>query len=165
MDVSELCAPEFVTVPASASVREAAVAMRDHQVGAVAVTDPQAAGRVIGMVTDRDLVLDLLASGRPAEGQVIGELCHTDLAAVPVGTPIGEAVRAMQRRGVRRLLVTGHDNAVVGLVSLDDLLEAVAGELDALAGTLRAGLARERRRTVRLSAMTPGTSSTTPDAP
>jgi len=146
MDVSELCSREIVTVPASASVREAAVAMRDHQVGALAITDPLAPGRVIGMVTDRDLVLDLLAAGRPAEGQPIGELCHTDLAGVPVGTPIGEAVRTMQRKGVRRLLVMGHDNAVFGLVSLDDILEAVAVELDALAGTLRAGFARERSR-------------------
>jgi CBS domain containing-hemolysin-like protein len=98
-------------------------------------------------VTDRDLVLDLLATGRAAEGQAIGGFCRTELAGVPGTASIGDAVHAMQRSGVRRLLVTGPGDSVTGLVSVDDLLDAVAGELGALAGTLRAGFARERRRT------------------
>lgn len=149
MNVSDLCERDVVTVPASASVRQAATAMRDQQVGALAVTDPYESGRVIGMVTDRDLVLDLLATGRPTEGQAIGALCRTDLAGIPAGASINDAVHAMQRSGVRRLLVMGDGDAVVGLVSMDDLLDAVAGELDALAGTLRTGLARERGRITR----------------
>lgn len=148
MNVSDLCERDVVTVPASASVRQAATAMRDQQVGALAVTDPYESGRVIGVVTDRDLVLELLATGRPAEGQAIGGLCRTDLAGVPAGASINDAVHAMQRGGVRRLLVMADDGAVVGLVSMDDLVDAVAGELDALAGTLRTGLARERSRIV-----------------
>jgi hypothetical protein len=52
----------------------------------------------------------------------------------------------MQRAGVRRLLVMGKDKEVMGLVSIDDLLDAVAGELDALAGTLRTGIVREASR-------------------
>lgn len=151
MNVSDLCERDIVTVPASASVRQAAAAMREHHVGALAVTDPYEAGRVIGLVTDRDLVLDLLATGRSPEGQPIGEFCRTELAGVPGTASIGEAVQAMQRSGVRRLLVTGPGGEVTGLVSLDDLLEAVAGELDALAETLRAGAGRERARGKRAS--------------
>lgn len=146
MNVSDLCERDVVTVPGSATVQQAAAAMRDQQVGALAVTDPYAAGRVIGLVTDRDLVLDLLATGRAAEGLAIAAVCRPDLAGVPAGTSINDAVHAMQRAGVRRLLVMGEGDAVLGLVSLDDLLDAVAGELDALAGTLRTGLARERAR-------------------
>lgn len=144
MNVSDLCQRDIITVPASASVRDAAMAMREHHVGALAVTDPFETGRVIGLVTDRDLVLDLLATGQPAQGQAIGGFCRTELAGVPGTASIGDAVRAMQRSGVRRLLVTGPDNSVTGLVSVDDLLDAVAGELDALADTLRAGVSRER---------------------
>lgn len=143
MNISSLCERDIVSVPASASVRQAAVAMRDQHVGALAVTDPYAPGRVIGIVTDRDLVLDLLASGRPVEGQAIGAICRTELAGVPAAASVHDAVQAMQRSGVRRLLVMGEDDAVIGLVSVDDLLEAVAGELDALAGTLRKGTLRE----------------------
>lgn len=151
MNVSDLCERDIVTVPASASVRNAAMAMREHHVGALAVTDPYEPGRVIGVVTDRDLVVDLLAMGQPAEGQAIGAFCRTELAGVPGTASIGDAVRAMQRSGVRRLLVTGPDNAVTGLVSVDDLLDAIAGEIDALAGALRVGAGRERARSTRKS--------------
>lgn len=149
MNVSDLCQRDIITVPASASVRDAAMAMREHHVGALAVTDPFETGRVIGLVTDRDLVLDLLATGQSPQGQAIGGFCRTELAGVPGTASIGDAVRAMQRSGVRRLLVTGPDNAVTGLVSVDDLLDAVAGELDALADTLRAGVGRERAKITR----------------
>ena len=146
MKISDLCERDIVTVSAAASVREAAAAMRDQHVGALAVTDPYRPDRVIGIVTDRDLVLELLATGRPAEGQAIGALCQTDLAGVPASASLEEAVRAMQRSGVRRLLVMGDKEEIVGLVSIDDLVHAVAGELDALAGTLRTGVVREGSR-------------------
>jgi CBS domain-containing protein len=145
MNVASLCRREVVTVPASASVREAAAAMRNEHVGALAVTDPYTPGRVIGVVTDRDLVVDLLATAHPVD-QAIGSLCHTELTGVAGGASIHEAVQTMRRCGVRRLLVLGEDNAVVGLVSADDLFEAVASELDALASTLRNGVAREGSR-------------------
>lgn len=146
MNVSSLCQRDIVSVPASASVRQAAAVMREQHVGALAVTDPYEPGRVIGIVTDRDLVLDLLAAGHPVDGQAIGTVCHADLAGVSADASVQEAVQAMQRSGVRRLLVMGEDDAVVGLVSADDLLEAVAGELDALAGTLRNSVLREGSR-------------------
>lgn len=146
MKVADLCTNDIVTVPASASVREAAVAMREHQVGALAITDPFQPGRVIGVVTDRDLVLDLLAAGRPVEGQSIGDYCQTRLVGIRDTATVEEAVHALQGGGVRRLLVMGAGNTVVGLVSFDDLVGAVADELDGLADSLRTGRSRERAR-------------------
>ncbi len=146
MNVASLCEREVVTVPASATVRQAAAAMRDQHVGALAVTDPGAPDRVIGIVTDRDLVLDLLATGRPVEGQAIGALCRTDLVTVAATAMLDEAIGAMRHAGVRRLLVLDAHGAVAGLVSLDDLLHAVAGELGALAAAARAGVVGEGGR-------------------
>jgi CBS domain-containing protein len=146
MNIANLCERDIVTVPASASIREAASIMRDQHVGALAVTDPYKPDHVIGIVTDRDLVLQVLATGRTGEGQAVGDVCRTDLSGVPATASIHEAVQAMQRAGVRRLLVMGKDKEVMGLVSIDDLLDAVAGELDALAGTLRTGIVREASR-------------------
>jgi CBS domain-containing protein len=146
MKVSDLCEREVVSAPANASVRDAAAIMRDQHVGVVAVTDPYAPGRVVGILTDRDLVLDVLAAGRAPEGQAIGALCRSDLAGVPAGASLDEAVQAMQRSGVRRLLVMDQEDMVVGLVSIDDLVDALARQLDALAGTLRNGVAREGHR-------------------
>ncbi|WP_332813569.1 CBS domain-containing protein [Ramlibacter sp.] len=145
MKIASLCRREVVSVPASASVQQAAAVMRNEHVGALAVTDPYSPGRVIGIVTDRDLVVDLLAPGHPVD-QAIGSLCRTELAGVPVDASIDEAVQAMQRHGVRRLLVLGPDNAVAGLVSTDDLLAAVARQLDGLVGALCDGVAGEGSR-------------------
>ena len=91
MNISTLCRRDIVSVPASTSVRQAAGVMRDQHVGALAVTDPYAPGRVIGIVTDRDVVIDLLAAGHPVEGQAIGSLCRTELAGVH---------RALSGRGI-----------------------------------------------------------------
>lgn len=160
MNIASLCPREIVTVPASASVREAAILMRDEHVGALAVTDPYAPGRVVGIVTDRDLVVDLLAAGRSAEDQAVGAIAQPDLAGVAAGASVHEAVEAMQRSGVRRLLIMGKDNAVLGLVSMDDLLGVVAAELGALAATSREGPAREgsrKRARARAEGEGPGT--------
>lgn len=148
MDISSLCQREIVSVSANASVPEAAEAMRHHHVGALVVTDPDEPGRAVGVVTDRNLVVDLLAKGLPVEGQTIGTLCSTNLVGVPATATVQEAVQAMRRAGVRRLLVVRPGGSLVGLVSADDLFEAIAGELEALAGALRSGISRESLRTM-----------------
>jgi CBS domain-containing protein len=147
MDISSLCRREIVSVSANASIREAAEAMRHHHVGALVVTDPEEPGRAVGVVTDRTLVVDLLAPGLPVDGQTIGALCRTNLVGVPATASVQEAVQAMRRAGVRRLLVAQPGGSLVGLVSADDLFEAIAGELEALAGALRSGISRESLRT------------------
>lgn len=147
MDISSLCQREIVSIRADASVRQAAEAMRQNHVGALVVTDPEEPGRAVGLVTDRNLVVDLLAAGLPVEGQAIGTLCSTNLVGVAATATVQEAVQAMRRAGVRRLLVVRPGGTLVGLVSADDLFEAIAGELEALAGALRSGIARESLRT------------------
>jgi CBS domain-containing protein len=146
MNISSLCRREVVSVNANASVREAAQAMRSEHVGALAVTDPEEPGRIVGILTDRDLVVDVLATGRPPAGLAVGNLCHGELVGVPAASSVDDAVNAMQRAGVRRLVVQQADGSVVGLVSADDLFEAIATELGGLAGALRGGIVREGMR-------------------
>lgn len=147
MDISSLCHRDIVSVSANASVREAAQIMRQHHVGALVVTDADEPGRAIGVVTDRNLVVDLLAQGLPPEGRTIGTLCSTSLIGVPSTATLPEAVQEMRRAGVRRLLVVRPGGELVGLVSADDLFEAIAGQLESLAGALRSGIAQESLRT------------------
>lgn len=148
MNVSSLCHRQIVSIGANATVREAAEAMRQHHVGALVVTDAQEPGRAIGVLTDRDLVVDLLAPGLPVEQQSAGSFCSASLVGVPDSATIPEAVRTMRRAGVRRLLVVEPGGSLLGLLSADDLFEAIAGELESLAGALRSGIARESLRTV-----------------
>jgi CBS domain-containing protein len=140
MKIADISRRAPVTIPATASVREAARAMQAEHVGVLGLTDPFEPGRIVGVVTDRDLVLQVLAAERPAEGQMVAGACSTNLHGVPKQA----TVEAMQHHGVRRLLVLGDDGrSVEGVLSMDDVLGVLANELSALAATLRVGLARE----------------------
>lgn len=147
MNLTDLCRREVVTIAANAPIRAAAHAMRQNHVGALVVTDPYNPGRCIGVVTDRDLVIDVLAQGRPVDDHPIGSIANTQLVGVQRTASIKEAIDTMRRAGVRRLMVLDRDNGVIGLVSADDVLHAIAQELGALANAFDAGYAQEGLRT------------------
>jgi CBS domain-containing protein len=156
MNMFDLCKRDVVSLSGQATVREAAQAMRDRHVGCLVLTDPEEPGRVMGMLTDRDLVVGLLALGLPVEGQTVGALSHGELAAVPGNATLQEATEAMHTAGVRRLLVMHPDGSIAGIVSMDDILDALALQFEALAGALHSGIARESARPQRVSAAPPG---------
>lgn len=144
MTVASICKREIVTLDAGASLRDAALAMRAEHVGSLVVTQLiGGAEQAIGVVTDRDLVVDALALDLDPHRTNIGQLAKRHLSAVPGNASLGEAVEIMREAGVRRLLVTEGDGRIVGIVSFDDVLEALAGQISGLAGAVRSGIARE----------------------
>jgi len=105
-----------VTAPSSASVREVAELMREHNVGSVVLVE---SGRLEGLVTDRDLAVGVLADGRDAGDRA------RDHASAPVvtGQPdmgVEEAAAVMVQHAIRRLPVVDGDR-LTGIVTLDDL--------------------------------------------
>jgi len=148
MQVGSMCKRQVVSIDAQGSLGEAARLMRQHHVGALVVTSSETPGRhVCGIVTDRDLVLDALARDANGEDLRVGELAHTTLVLVSEHADLGDALQAMEHSGVRRLLVKGSNDQLLGLLSLDDLIEAYAAELDCLVRIIRSGMARELRET------------------
>lgn len=146
MNVSSLCARKIVAIDADATLSDAAALMHEQHVGALVVTAASGAdGRdeAVGIVTDRDLVIDAVARDLQPSQHRVRAIASRRLTGVPGTAGLAEAVAAMERGGVRRLLVTDADGAIVGLVSADDLLAALAGELGGLARALRGGIARE----------------------
>lgn len=143
MNIASLCQREIVTVSADASLRTAATLMRDQHVGSLIVTDGVDAPRVVGVVTDRDLTIEALAGDLDIPTTTVGQLASISLVAVPGAATVQEAVDLMEQKGVRRLLVVGERGALVGIVSADDLLEAIAAELGGLARAMQSGIARE----------------------
>jgi predicted transcriptional regulator len=130
--------------------------MRTRHVGALVVTASEGERpNVVGIVTDRDLAIEILARNLAGADVKVGHLSSRHLAAVRGSASIAEAVTVMQQAGVRRLLVTEDDGQVAGLVSSDDLLDAIAGELSGLASALRAGIARESAERKAISPPTP----------
>lgn len=147
LSLAQLCQRDTLTLSAEASVRKAAEMMRTHHVGALALTDPEDPTRVVGVVTDRDLVIHLLAQDRAPQEQNIGAFGTTHLIRVPGSATVHEAVQAMNQHGVRRVFITEPNGRLMGLLSLDDVLAQLAQELGGLAQALRIGIDLESSRT------------------
>ena len=143
MNLASLCTREVVGIRADASLREAATLMCEEHVGALVVVTSDEPPQVVGLVTDRDLALDALGRAQPATELQVGHLVRGRPIGVPASAGLREAAASMEKGGVRRLLVIDDDGGVIGIVSADDLLQAMAEDLARLANSLRAGIARE----------------------
>lgn len=128
---------------AAVSVIEAARLMRDRHVGCVIVTaDAAADGVPQGILTDRDIVVAVLALNLDPEEVSVGDVMSPGPHTVGAGDTRAEALEIMRAKGVRRLPVVDTDGRLVGIVSADDLLGLVADEVSSLARLV----SREQRR-------------------
>lgn len=144
MSIASICKREIVTLDAGATLRDAALLMRSQHVGCLVVT--QLSGgheQALGLVTDRDLVVEGMAGDFDPHRSTVGQIAKRHLSAVPGSASLGEGIAVMREAGVRRLLVTEGEGRIVGIVSFDDVLEALAEQLGGLAGAVRSGIARE----------------------
>lgn len=144
MDIAHLCRRELVGIDSRASLQEAAALMRSQHVGALAVTAATDTRRVVGIVTDRDFAVEVIALGIDPASLRVGDLPHdSEIVQLPGTTGLGECADAMRTAGVRRVLVVDADGGVLGLVSADDLVQAIAIELGTVAEALTSEISRE----------------------
>jgi signal-transduction protein with cAMP-binding, CBS, and nucleotidyltransferase domain len=115
--IGEVMTRDPVTLPADSPVRDAAVAMRDSDIGDVIVLEE--GDRICGIVTDRDLALRVIGEGRELTTK-LGDICTRDINTVSPDTGVSEAVRLMTSESIRRLPVV-EGGRPVGIVSLGDL--------------------------------------------
>jgi CBS domain-containing protein len=116
--VSEVMTRNPVVLSPSSTIEEAAQMMRDRNIGDVIVADGGALE--CGIVTDRDVVIRVIAEGKDAKKTRLESVCSRDVTALKPSQPADEAVRLMREKAVRRLPVVDNGN-VVGIVSLGDL--------------------------------------------
>jgi CBS domain-containing protein len=134
MPISEVCNREVVIVRADDSVLEAARLMRKHHVGDVLVVEDRGGSRVpIGIVTDRDLVVEIMAAQLDPMAITVGDIMVSELVTVKESAGLFEAIEYMHAKGVRRLPVVDDNGGLAGILTLDDLLELLAEEMAALA--------------------------------
>lgn len=145
MGIQQFCRQDVVTIDREATARDAARAMRDQHVGALAVTAGEPPRRsVVGLVTDRDLVLNALADHAAPAHAPVAELMSHRVVAVPGSASVADVAAAMHEEGVRRILVMSAEGRLVGIVSLDDLVELLSAEMAHVAKAVRAGIVHER---------------------
>ena len=127
MSVGRICTRYVDLADADESVQAAALRMAERKVGTLVVLD--SARRPIGILTDRDLALRVVAAGKdPGQTRVEGVMSPSP-RTVSEGTPIEQALAMMRSGSIRRLLVVDQDDALLGLVSLDDILCLLTEEL------------------------------------
>lgn len=138
MPISEICNREVVIVQPGDTVLEAAQLMRQYHVGNLVIVEERGGVRVpVGIITDRDLVMEIMAPEIDQSVITVGDLMVTELAAVKENAGVFETIEYMRSKGVRRVPVMGQSGALVGIITLDDLLELLAEELLALAKLVR----------------------------
>lgn len=145
MQVLDLCTPNVVTIEPTATLRVASLAMRNAHVGALVVVDDKAGvKRPIGMLTDRDIVVAVIAvPGARPEGIRVCDAMSTRVAVARADEGLLSALNTMRMEGVRRLPVIGADGGLQGILTMDDVLDAVADVLANLAEASRWGRKRE----------------------
>lgn len=117
MNVREVMTPNPIILNRDATAQEAAQQMRDAGVGDVLVQED---GSLLGIVTDRDIVVRVVADGKSAEQTHLGECCSDQLHTLSPDTDAEEAVQTMREFAVRRVPVVENGQAV-GIVSIGDL--------------------------------------------
>ena len=147
MKIKEICSRVVVVVEPATDLREAARQMRDHHVGSLLVVDKRdGVTRPIGIVTDRDIVVAVVAPENvEPESLTVSDLMAGELALAHEDDGVFEAVDRMQDSGARRLPVVDDDGRLVGILSLDDVLRMLASELTALSLASQRSMTREAR--------------------
>ncbi|HEY7636334.1 MAG TPA: CBS domain-containing protein [Gemmatimonadales bacterium] len=132
MSVGRICSRVVATASGSETVRTAAARMAEHEVGTLVVVGTSHPRQAIGILTDRDLAVRCIAGRWDPDATVISAVMTSPVQSVDEHVPIADAVAMMARSGTRRLVVTGEDNRVVGLLSLDDVLGVAVEEAGAI---------------------------------
>ncbi len=134
MAVGEICNREVVIAEKTLSVVDAAQLMRKHHVGdLVVVEEKDGRKHPVGIVTDRDIVVEVVAAGVNPDALKVGDIMGPEVATVREGEGLFEALRHMRDKGVRRMPVVDRDGGLVGILTLDDLLSLLAEEMTELA--------------------------------
>ncbi len=146
MTVGEICNREVIVIQRDGTTLEAAKLMRQYHVGSVIVIEKQNDRQIpIGIVTDRDLVVEVLAPELDNAVITVGDIMSPEIFTIQENTATYEAIEYMRRKTIRRLPVVDESGELVGIFTLDDVLELLAAELQDLAKLVR----YEQRKEIR----------------
>ena len=146
MLLKEICTLDVASCGRGVGILEAARLMRQYHTGDLIIVDDPDGDRVpAGIVTDRDIVVEVLAKGLdPAETKV-AQIMSGKLVIAAAEEDTSDAIERMRLHGVRRLPVVDHDGRLMGIVTLDDMLKLHAAQAAELSGIVSKEQNREHR--------------------
>lgn len=143
MPIGDFCKRDVVVTDRNATVMEAAKLMRENHVGAIVVLgEGNGTCRPVGVVTDRDIVVEVIACGLDPETILVEDIMLQSLHTVSEREGVFTTIRLMREHGVRRLPVVNETGELEGIVSLDDLIALLATETEEISKLI----ARERTK-------------------
>ena len=147
MSAGEYCNRDVVVVSQTDPVQEAVTLMRKHHVGDVIVVEHTEQGAVpLGILTDRDIVLEIMAEDVDLKMVRIGDVMSYELITVTESTTLIDTIKLMRQNGIRRIPVVNDKGALEGLLSVDDLLELLAEQLNDIVVLISKEQSSESRR-------------------
>jgi CBS domain-containing protein len=140
MAIKQLMIKDVTSLPAHATVLDAAKFMTDMNVGTVIVTVEDSPS---GLITDRDIVTKVLAQGKDPKTTKIEEIIITPVVTISEDKGVFDVTKLMSSHGIRRFPVVDANGKLVGVIALDDVIVLLGEEMKNIAETLRAELQKE----------------------
>ena len=146
MRISEICTVQTIYCKRDETVQGAALLMRKYHVGDLVVIDNPERERVpVGIITDRDIVVSVIALGLDPASLLVGDIMTEDLLTATEDDDVYETIEKMRFRGIRRVPVVNKAGGLTGIVAVDDLLEFLAEEMGELSRISTHQQAHEKR--------------------
>ncbi len=146
MRVAEISTVNTVFCAGDETVQGAALLMRKHHVGDVVVVEQGSGMRVpIGIITDRDIVVSVIALGLDPASLLVSDIMSDELLTANEDDDVNETIDRMRYRGIRRVPVVNSAGQLAGIVSVDDVLEFLAEEMGELSRISTHQQAHEKR--------------------
>lgn len=146
MLAGDVCNRIVVIAERGMSLVQAAQLMRSRHVGCLVVVDETAAGRVVvGVITDRDIVMEAVASELDPASLTVGDVMSRELFSVLEDDSVKDMLVIMRRKGIRRLPVVKSHGVLVGLVTMDDVLSLISQQLREMASVIETEQLHEHR--------------------
>lgn len=146
MRVGEICNREVVVVDEESSVTEAAKIMREYHVGDVVIVKEKYGKQMpVGILTDRDITLEIVARNANPENIRVGDAMSFELTTVTDDDDLMHVIEVMRNHGIRRVPVVDMDEALVGILTVDDIVDLLSEVMVDLAHLVDSQRRREAR--------------------
>ncbi len=146
MLLKDMCTVDVVTTGANSTAADAARLMRHKHVGdIVVIAESEGGGTPIGIVTDRDIAIEVVAKGLDPATTELATLIHPPVVIAEDSEDTTTVITRMRAHGVRRVPVVDRHGNVVGIVTLDDFLALLVADAGALLDTMKMGRQHEQR--------------------
>ncbi|NWH03772.1 CBS domain-containing protein [Desulfobacter latus] len=147
MNVGEVCNREVIIIDRDGSIRDAAGLMRKYHVGNVVVVEEKNGDRFpVGILTDRDIVLELIALDVDINAVTVGDAMSFELITAREEDNVMETIKRMRHKGVRRIPVVNDRGVLEGILAVDDLIDSLSEQLTDLARLVMGGQQRETEK-------------------